>query len=87
MSFSEYQMNFPNNSFKNANNFRNSNYISNFNNFEKSQEDKYQMDNNFEIKKLIKEQFDSFIAPYRKDINNIKSEINNIYKYSNTGEI
>ena len=87
MSFSEYQMNFPNNSFKNTNNFRNSNYISNFNNFEKSQEDKYQMDNNFEIKKLIKEQFDSFIAPYRKDINNIKSEINNIYKYSNKGEI
>ena len=53
------------------------------NSLQKSQEDIYQLNSNlnhFEIRNLIKEQFNSFIIPYIKDINPIKSEINNIYK-------
>ena len=85
-------MNFTNNEFGNYNSKRNNNYLNNYsNNFlQSSFEQRNQSVNNisnYDLRKIIKEELESQIAPFKKQIFYLKDEINNIYNNLNKESI
>ena len=85
-------MNFTNNEFGNYNSKRNNNYLNNYsNNFlQSSFEQRNQSVNNisnYDLRKIIKEELESQIIPFKKQIFYLKDEINNIYNNLNKESI
>ena len=85
-------MNFTNNEFGNYNSKRNNNYLNNYsNNFlQSSFEQRNQSVNNisnYDLRKIIKEELESQITPFKKQIFYLKDEINNIYNNLNRESI
>ena len=85
-------MNFTNNEFGNYNSKRNNNYLNNYsNNFlQSSFEQRNQSVNNlsnYDLRKIIKEELESQITPFKKQIFYLKDEINNIYNNLNKESI
>ena len=85
-------MNFRNNEFGNYNSKRNNNYLNNYsNNFlQSSFEQRNQSVNNisnYDLRKIIKEELESQITPFKKQIFYLKDEINNIYNNLNKESI
>ena len=85
-------MNFRNNEFGNYNSKRNNNYLNNYsNNFlQSSFEQRNQSVNNisnYDLRKIIKEELESQITPFKKQIFYLKDEINNIYNNLNRESI
>ena len=85
-------MNFANNELENYFQNRKNNYINNFSNniLPNSYEQRNQSLNNlsnYDLRKIIKEEFESQITPYKKQIFSLENEINNIYNNSNKDSI
>ena len=85
-------MNFANNELENYFQNRKNNYINNFSNniLRNSYEQRNQSLNNlsnYDLRKIIKEEFESQITPYKKQIFSLENEINNIYNNSNKDSI
>ena len=86
-------MNFLNKGFKYDDiTNRNNNYINNYtNNILQSSFDQRNPPNNnfssYDIRKIVKEEFESLIVPHKKQIYSIKEEINNIYNNLNRDSI
>ena len=89
------KMNFPfnDNGFNYLSSSKNNQYFNNYtNNILKSSYDFKNAHNNnnfsnYEIRKLIKEEMESQIIPYRNEISKLKEEINNIYNNLNKDSI
>ena len=85
-------MNFANNELENYFQNRKYNYLNNFSNniLPNSYEQRNQSLNNlsnYDLRKIIKEEFESQITPYKKQIFSLENEINNIYNNSNKDSI
>ena len=86
-------MNFLNKGFKYDDiTNRNNNYINNYTNniLQSSFDQRNQPNNNlssYDIRKIVKEEFESLIVPHKKQIYSLKEEINNIYNNLNRDSI
>ena len=85
-------MNFLNNenyNFLKANNYYTNNYSTNSlqNSYGLSKSNNINNISNFELRKIIKEEFESQIIPYKNEIQKLHSEINNFYMNENKDSI
>ena len=75
---------YPSNQFKQYNKYNTNNILQNSFEQKNVYNDNFK---NYELRKIIKEEFESHIIPYRNEINQLKEEINNIYNSFNKNSI